>query len=191
MLGQVGGVWPLRVDDYQRQAVASDQSGGRAPARYLLLGLFGEAGGVLTAVKKRERDKEATEKYISQVMEELGDLMWYIATVASRNGARLSSLVAPLMGAPSVPRNSIEFSHLQRPRSRIMIEPSEYLEYRLVELAAAVGRLVSDQTQSLHTRTHRSAAAAFTEVLKRLVQPRRKCVGWRTDAGCVNRCLPA
>ena len=82
----------MLVDEYQAQAVASDQSKGHDTARYLLLGVFGEAGGLLTAVKKRERDAETLSKYLAQVTEEVGDLLWYLAAVAHRNGVMLSTL---------------------------------------------------------------------------------------------------
>lgn len=160
----------MRVDEYQRKAVGSDQSKGSVTARFLLLGLFGEAGSVLAAVKKRERDAETTEKYLSQVSEELGDLMWYIAAVADRNGVKLSTLAAPLLKAEGTLRSHIQFSDLQIPPKRISGEPSKHLELRLVRLASAVGVLVAAQTQSLHTRTKSSANAAFTEVLRRMAE---------------------
>lgn len=49
-------------------------------------------------------------------------------------------------------------------------EPSKYLEFRLVKLAAAVGKLVEIQTQSLHTRNPASPNFAFTEVLRRATE---------------------
>ena len=99
----------MRVDDYQQQAIGSDQSRGSATARFLLLGLFGEAGGVLTAVKKRERDAETSDKYLAQVSEELGDLLWYIAAVANRNGVKLSTLAAPIAKSASQLNSHIQF----------------------------------------------------------------------------------
>ena len=80
----------MRVDEYQRQAIASDQSRGKHTARYLLLGLFGEAGGVLSAVKKKERDRETAERYLSQVSEELSGM------------SASTPLLVPLAGAASL-----------------------------------------------------------------------------------------
>jgi len=158
----------MRVDEYQEKAVLSDQSKGSATARYLLLGLFGEAGGVLTAVKKRERDKEAAFTYLTQIKEELGDLLWYIAAVAHRNDTKLSSLVAPLLTHSVMPQ-MIEFSHLQHRVTFTSLKPSRHLELRLVRLASAVGDLVQKQTESLHTRITSSADEAFTEVFRRIL----------------------
>lgn len=160
---------PMRVDDYQAQAIGSDQSKGVDTARYLLLGVFGEAGGLLTAVKKRERDDETTAKYLAQVTEELGDLLWYIAAVSHRNGVRLSRLVAPLVRPKPKRRGIIEFADLQPNLSQAIPAPSKTLELRLVRLAAAIGALVDVQTESLHSRKKISAETAFKEVLKRLI----------------------
>lgn len=159
----------MRVDDYQRQALGSDQSQGKATARYLLLGLFGEAGGVLTAVKKRERDDETTAKYLEEVTEELGDLLWYFAAVSAKNGVALSTLAAPLLKSPGVRRDRIEFADIQQIPTQAFPRPSKFLELRLVRLASAVGTLVRLQTASLHPRTKDSTNFAFTNVLKRLV----------------------
>jgi NTP pyrophosphatase (non-canonical NTP hydrolase) len=49
-----------------------------------LLGLVGEAGSLLTEYKKRLRDGESHRGFRSQVAEELGDLLWYMTTIASR-----------------------------------------------------------------------------------------------------------
>lgn len=158
----------MLVDEYQQRAVGSDQSQGSDTARYLLLGVFGEAGGLLTAVKKRERDAETLAKYLSQVTEEVGDLIWYLAAVASRNGVALSALVAPLITPLPRRLDRIRFSDLQPTLTRVSPDPSKTLELRLVRLASAVGALVRAQTESLHTRTKSSPDDEFTEVFRRL-----------------------
>jgi len=156
----------MLVDEYQAQAVASDQSKGHDTARYLLLGVFGEAGGLLTAVKKRERDAETLSKYLAQVTEEVGDLLWYLAAVAHRNGVMLSTLVAPLIDPPAKRLDKIQFSDLQPSLTRVSPEPSRTLELRLVRLASAIGDFVDAQTESLHTRTRSSSNDEFTAVFR-------------------------
>lgn len=158
----------MKVDLYQSLARKSDQSGGSKTARYLLLGLFGEAGTVLSEVKKRKRDNETDEHYFSRVSEELGDLLWYVSAVAGRNGAKLSTLVLPLL--KNRPRNphEIRFGDIQQPTRMNLDGPSKYLELRLVRLAVAAGKLVEIQTQSLHSRKAVDADAAFTEILRQI-----------------------
>ncbi len=174
------------VDDYQNRAIRSDQSKGDASARLLLLGVFGEAGGLLTAVKKRERDDETLAKYLEQVTEEVGDLLWYLAAVASRNGDTLSSLMAPLVKPRLRRQERIRFSDLQRTVTRVSPDPSKTLELRLVRLASAVGELVSAQTQSLHTRTKSSPDDEFTEVFRRLASVARYVGVSLEDAAIAN-----
>jgi NTP pyrophosphatase (non-canonical NTP hydrolase) len=47
-----------------------------------LLGLAGEAGAVLTAYKKQLRDGAADPGFRMRIREELGDVLWYLSTVA-------------------------------------------------------------------------------------------------------------
>jgi NTP pyrophosphatase (non-canonical NTP hydrolase) len=72
---------PLTLMEYQERACASNQFRGTPTAiDQLRFGFFGEIGGVLSAVKKSHREFGAGEA--STVLEELGDALWYLATVA-------------------------------------------------------------------------------------------------------------
>src|ERR1051326_9528523 len=51
-----------------------------------LMGLFSEAGSLLNVVKKKQRHRAAYVDCASHVGEELGDVLWYFAVVASRGG---------------------------------------------------------------------------------------------------------
>lgn len=159
----------MRVDQYQKLALKSDQSSGRGTARYLLLGLFGEAGSVLAEVKKRRRDDETDEHYFDRVSEELGDLLWYVSAVAGQNGAKLSTLMLPLLKQGLARPNNITFGDIQQPTRMSLEKPSKYLDLRLVKLAIATGKLVEVQTQSLHSRKSVVSDSAFTEVLHQIV----------------------
>src|SRR6266704_662622 len=75
---------------YQKEALKTDQvpisDGTDSDVGRLvpLLGLAGEAGELLTEYKKRLRDGESYRLFKERVGEELGDLLWYIANVASK-----------------------------------------------------------------------------------------------------------
>src|SRR5579859_2158058 len=76
---------------YQLEALKTDQvprplQAGEADASLIvpLLGLSGETGELLTEYKKRLRDGEAHRMFKDRVSEELGDLLWYVANVASK-----------------------------------------------------------------------------------------------------------
>ena len=80
----------MNFDQYQREALRTD----RVPARHAaddnlplivpMLGLAGETGQLLSEYKKHLRDGEAHRLFKERVSEELGDLLWYIANVASK-----------------------------------------------------------------------------------------------------------
>lgn len=56
------------------------------------LGIIGETGSVVAEIKKRLRDGENYSNYGKQVEEELGDVLWYIAAIASQNGLKLDDI---------------------------------------------------------------------------------------------------
>ena len=60
--------------------------------RPVLLGLFGEVGGILAAAKKYRREKEAYTGYRQALEEEFGDVLWYFATLCRRLGVNVDSI---------------------------------------------------------------------------------------------------
>lgn len=87
----------MTFDDYQEGAsytAIKDYFGGPDGLYYLTLGLAGEAGEVANVVKKAIRDDEGafTEARISQITDELGDVLWYMAMLARRLDIRLSDV---------------------------------------------------------------------------------------------------
>jgi len=83
----------MTLDDYQLLALRT--LGSRPPEQQLAnaaLGLAGEAGEVADAIKKhlfhgRPLDRDA-------VVRELGDCLWYVATMAAAIGASLDEVGA-------------------------------------------------------------------------------------------------
>jgi NTP pyrophosphatase (non-canonical NTP hydrolase) len=94
--------------EYQRQTSDTDQfnaaqtsGGSRTPNEgeaydaglvVHLLGLAGEAGSVASEYKKRLRDGEAHHWWKARMREELGDVLWYVANVASHVGLDLDEV---------------------------------------------------------------------------------------------------
>jgi NTP pyrophosphatase (non-canonical NTP hydrolase) len=56
------------------------------------LGLIGEAGSVITELKKNLRDGTAYTNYKTKLKEELGDVLWYISTIATENDLDLDKI---------------------------------------------------------------------------------------------------
>jgi NTP pyrophosphatase (non-canonical NTP hydrolase) len=73
--------------DYQSKALLSDKIPSSDDGNQFivpLLGLAGEAGQLLTEYKKQLRDGASNILFKERVVEELGDLLWYIANLASK-----------------------------------------------------------------------------------------------------------
>lgn len=59
-----------------------------------LLGLAGESGSLLTEYKKYFRDGDAYKVFHGRVGEELGDILWYVANIASKAGLDLEDIAS-------------------------------------------------------------------------------------------------
>ena len=53
-----------------------------------VLGMIGETGSIASAIKKHIRDEGNVSSFNETLIEELGDLLWYVTTVATRFGVR-------------------------------------------------------------------------------------------------------
>ena len=77
----------MDFNSYQKDALCTDHVSTRDDAASLIvpmLGLAGETGQLLSEYKKHLRDGEAHRLFKERVSEELGDLLWYMANVASK-----------------------------------------------------------------------------------------------------------
>lgn len=87
----------MRFTEYQEAAALTDQapSTGADDIKSLLiplLGLAGESGSLLTEYKKRLRDGDAYKIFHERISEEIGDILWYLANIASKEGLNLESI---------------------------------------------------------------------------------------------------
>jgi NTP pyrophosphatase (non-canonical NTP hydrolase) len=79
----------MDLKNYQEEARSTDRVPAQTDARadlsviVPLLGLAGEAGGLLSEYKRFLRDGEAHRLFKERVSEELGDILWYVANVAT------------------------------------------------------------------------------------------------------------
>lgn len=90
----------MDFNDYQKEALrtnrvrARDDTNDSTELIVPMLGLAGETGQLLSEYKKHLRDGEAHRLFKERVSEELGDLLWYIANVASNFDLSLSNIAA-------------------------------------------------------------------------------------------------
>ena len=84
----------LTLREYQRQAMRTNrvQGGNLQSIMVPLLGLAGEAGSLLTEYKKWLREGPRYRPFTDQVSEEIGDILWYLATIAQREGLDLQEI---------------------------------------------------------------------------------------------------
>jgi len=166
----------LLLDDYQHFTATSDRSGlaGSDGLGFVLLGLFGEVGSLLSALKKKRRDKDAYLAYTDSVLEEFGDALWYLANTAGRVGLRLSDLASrATANSEAWNYHGLEvaqtFSHLQATKSTIA-SAGQAFETRLIELAARTGGVL-DSFASGRTENNRDRLAAdLIEVFRALIR---------------------
>lgn len=75
----------MELNDYQKLARKTDQRGEKTDelSKVIpLLGLVGEIGSVAAEHKKRLRDGQSYSAFTEKFKEELGDVLWYISTLA-------------------------------------------------------------------------------------------------------------
>lgn len=58
------------------------------------LGIVGEAGSVLTELKKSIRDGDSYTSFRPRLIEELGDVLWYISAIATQNDIDLEEVAS-------------------------------------------------------------------------------------------------
>lgn len=75
----------MQLKEYQEQALVTAQYGAGPKIIYPALGLANEAGEVLGKIKKvlRDNNAEFTEEKCKEISKEIGDVLWYVAALAS------------------------------------------------------------------------------------------------------------
>lgn len=86
----------MNFQEYQAIALKTDQApGADRNSRSLivpLLGLAGEAGTLLTEYKKWFREGNSYKIFKERISEELGDILWYVSNIASKEGLDLQTI---------------------------------------------------------------------------------------------------
>lgn len=164
----------IGLDEFQDWTVLTDRNKrpGVAGLGFVLLGLFGEVGSLLSELKKKQRDEDSYIAYHDSVIEELGDVLWYFANAALRAGLRLSTVAARVpaklgdwdyQGRPT--RHG--FADLQKPQAELTGPlASDLVERRLLTLAGKVGVLLDNYAAGVHDDNGDAFAADFVEIFR-------------------------
>ncbi len=79
---------------------------------YLALGLNGEAGEVAEQVKKAIRnDGQITDERRAKILDEIGDVLWYVSRIASEFGASLGEVAEQNVAKLEQRRKSQNLKH--------------------------------------------------------------------------------
>lgn len=123
----------LTVARFEAHASATDQLDANIDTP--VLGLVGEVGSLVSALKKKRRDTDGFFGYHDAVVEELGDVLWYVSAIARRGGTSLVDVVNRAKGAAVSADLGFDDLGAGRP-----IAP-EAFEAALLELAGEAGDL--------------------------------------------------
>ena len=127
------------LTEYSQGAARTDRLVGKPNhTETLMAGLFGEAGSVLAELKKEDRETQAYPAYQNRLVEELGDLLWYLV--------RYSTVAVPFKLADLDPPD-----HPPEQRN------DRTLEHALT-LGAAIGKLCALQQEAGNVAVERLQA---------------------------------
>lgn len=85
----------MDFDSYQEKAketIQKNASDDNLTSIVPFLGIIGEIGSLLTELKKKFRDGDSYVAFKSKLGEELGDVLWYVSTIATQNDLKLEKI---------------------------------------------------------------------------------------------------
>jgi NTP pyrophosphatase (non-canonical NTP hydrolase) len=164
----------LTLDEYQKLALKADKTPDASVA-FPLLGLFGEAGSLLSVIKKKQRDRTSYLGYEPHVIEELGDVLWYFAVVASRGGLSLSAIGHNLDRSftdwQDQGGSDLQFRALQANSTKeIQKNPTPAFETTSIGLAADIGALLADHQAGRLSGNQSALKGHLVTILRALVK---------------------
>lgn len=162
----------LTIDEYAARAGRTDQRRGDRKLGFPLLGLFGEAGSLLSEAKKKQRDEAAYLGYAEAVAEELGDVLWYLAAIVRRTELALSDVAAVALGKPFERDGSsaLTFHELLPKHKTLRKSPTAAFAKTLLALAGDIGTLVKDYDAGVLPTARAELAVRFGNVVRHLIQ---------------------
>jgi NTP pyrophosphatase (non-canonical NTP hydrolase) len=164
------------LNEYQAAARRTDQNRAKGfeGLAFPLLGLFGEVGTLLSALKKKQRDRASYVGYSDAVLEEFGDVLWYFSNIASRASLNLSVL-AQLVFRGLEDWGGVEVQHfaafrdLQRRKNKDGSPYSLEFEDALIALAGKVGLLLNDFSLGKVAKNRDALSAHLVEIFRALI----------------------
>jgi NTP pyrophosphatase (non-canonical NTP hydrolase) len=163
---------PVSVVEFERHAVGTDKLSLDMDTP--LLGLVGEVGSLVSALKKKRRDTDGFFGYHDAVLEELGDVLWYMSAVARRGHTSLADVVARAVPSGSVDRVRLDDIATGEPSA----VGRETFETALLQLAGEAG----DIAKRFAERAYQDNVDALRGDLIKFIRP----LGWAARAAEVS-----
>lgn len=123
--------------------------------RPVLMGLFGEVGGIMATAKKLHREKESYAGYQRAVEDEFGDVLWYFAALCRRLDIGVDDIFSDTVSAGGYSKTVAANDRRNGPVSHISsVDALPSLDETLLSLGEAAATLLrvkglDDQTQEL------------------------------------------
>ncbi|WP_439865833.1 nucleoside triphosphate pyrophosphohydrolase family protein [Pseudomonas syringae] len=162
----------MSISMYQQIAKTTDKLPDEG-LELTVLGLFGEVGSLLSAFKKRQRDRAAFKRYNATILEELGDTLWYFSTLATRAQLDLSTIAQLAFlkladwGSVKPADPSLGFADVQNRRGQPFFEES--FSAQVLSLAGCVGDLLNDFKTGMFDHNRDKLSAHMVEIFRALV----------------------
>jgi NTP pyrophosphatase (non-canonical NTP hydrolase) len=138
-----------------------------------IFGLFGEIGGLLAALKKKRREGDVYATYDETILEETGDVLWYLCTVASHAGVSIVDVACHL------PHDGLRAWGERRPDANTTIAALQEqapagsavdLAGVVEELAVAAGELVQAHRTGKLVANRDAISSRLLELLRAIVR---------------------
>lgn len=169
---EIGDVSRVGMNAYQRVTALTDNFED-AELDLPILGLFGEVGGLLSALKKKQRDQSYEQSYDEAIGEELGDVLWYFTRIAARAKLDLSVIAQRAFRDMSdwdevAADEAGIFGDIQHFRKEPLT--SEEFSGRVIQLAGRVGDLVNDLHAGAFSSNRDKLAGHLVEIFRAILE---------------------
>ncbi|EMG7858511.1 nucleoside triphosphate pyrophosphohydrolase family protein, partial [Enterobacter hormaechei] len=146
----------ITYSDYQESVRKSDKLPTDNP-RFIVLGLVGEVGDLVSLVKKEQRDSLKANTIEEHLHEELGDVLWYVTSIINRENFRIDNIVNNAIQKINLKENNIQPSTLTNLSLIDSFSTNNNLKLNTVEislqLTISLGSFVSLYS-SINTNNH-------------------------------------
>ncbi|MEP0068525.1 nucleoside triphosphate pyrophosphohydrolase family protein [Pyruvatibacter sp.] len=135
-----------------------------------MLGFLGEAGSLLSAVKKQKRDELPHQRYRETVREEVGDFLWYLSLIAATSRVSLEEVARNTAKMKIETDGALRFIDLDNQFALSRRPPIERLISQLTALGGDVGKFADWHAHNRRNITPDVVAGHLSPILRQLLR---------------------